>query len=282
MKSMTGYGAQTLKVQKGRIFVEVKSVNHRYCEIALRIPPRMNVLEPKIRDWVQKKIYRGKVDVFIKEVEPVWGEVRLVPDVHLAKQYQKAIQSIRKSLRLSGSGDPLSLVGVSSFIRPVETHGDYNRLWSSVRLSLDKALSGLETMRKKEGTHILKDQKDRVRKTLKLISKIEKLSKNNWEKKQNGFAVTTRLGNKGEEVCGVDTKADITEELIRLSSHLKQYQGLLAAKEPVGRKLDFYIQEMHRELNTVGAKACDAKISGYVVDCKAELEKLREQAQNVE
>jgi len=275
VKSMTGYGSATGRIKKGRLFCEIKTINHRYCEISLRIPNRMSALESKIRDHLKGRVERGKIDIFMKELDPVWGGTTLMADVPLARQYQRVLGVLQKSLHLNTSANLLELIGAGTFIHSQEVEGNYEKIWSDVRRLFDQALKQVETMRRREGAHLLADQKMRVKLLKKILAEVEKLSKNNWTRKQQNFTATS-------EAPLLENKSDITEELTRLVSHLQQYDGLLKTPEAIGRKLDFFIQEMHREINTIGAKACDAVISGHIVSCKAELEKLREQVQNVE
>ena len=279
---MTGYGAATGKVKKGRLFVEIKTINHRYCEISLRIPSRMAMLEGKIREFLKNKIERGKVDIFMKELDPIWGGTKLALDTALAKQYQQAIATLQRALHLPVRANPLELIGASNFIQTKELEGDYAKTWGIIRPLFAKALNQAETMRRREGAHLLQDQKMRLKKLGEFLKKIEKLSNKNWQKKQGDLATVVSQLPPGSESPSLDNKSDITEELTRLVSHVQQYGALLGDNEPVGRKLDFFIQEMHREVNTIGAKACDAFISGLIVESKSELEKLREQVQNVE
>ncbi|OGQ04745.1 MAG: YicC family protein [Deltaproteobacteria bacterium RIFCSPLOWO2_12_FULL_44_12] len=280
MKSMTGYGATTAKVGRGRLYIELKTVNHRYCEVSLRLPARMGALEAKLRECLQAKFQRGKLEVFVKELDSVFGPPELVLDVELAKQYQSALQRLQKSLKLQGKSDPLSLMGVQNFIQAKEKEGNYLNLWRDIQKLLILVVGQVEKMRHTEGAHLLADQKRRLKSLQALLKKIESRSQHNSKQRRSVFVTNPSNGNVETNLA--PDKMDISEELTRLKSHAKQYENLLKQKEPVGRKLDFLIQEMHRETNTIGAKAADAEISGSVVDCKALLENLREQVQNVE
>lgn len=280
MKSMTGYGTTTGKVGRGRLYLELKSVNHRYCEVLVRIPPRMGSLEVRVREYLQKEIERGKADVFLKELEPVFGGAELEVDLHLAKQYQKALKRLKQSLKISKNSDFLSLVGMTPFVRTREKEGNYLSYWREIKKLLDGALVQVNRMRSREGAYLFRDQKKRLKSLKRFLLKIQDRSGKRGEERR--LALLNQQGGLNAENNGLPAdKMDITEELIRLSSHSEQYDRLLGASEPVGRKLDFLIQEMHREINTVGAKSANAEISGYVVDCKALLENLREQVQNI-
>ncbi len=290
MESMTGYGTAEGRVGRGRLFVEIKSINHRFNEINVKIPPRMNVLESHIRKSLSSKFIRGKVDVFFKEKEPLFGGMTISLDSELARQYQRILGKARKELNISATGDFLQIVGLDRILRLEEKEGSYERLWSQIVRLLDKASHEVTMMRIKEGAHIKRDQHKRLSRILKLVERIRKQSNlalgrhfDRLRAKVKGAAGPQVDEQRLQaEVAYLGGRQDIAEELLRLESHVKQYSGLLRTKEPVGRKLDFLIQEMGREINTIGAKAADAKISQIVVDCKSELERLREQIQNIQ
>lgn len=277
---MTGYGHATGKVGKGRLYIELKTVNHRYCDVSMRIPSRMGEVEIKLRDFVQTRINRGKVDLFVKEVEPVFGSPDLALNVELAKKYLGAIRKLQKSLNLPGQADVLSLMGVQHFVEMKEKSGNYAAFWRDIQKVAAQALKSAVKMRHREGAHLAKDQKKRLKNFEGHLSKIEKLALN--DSKGRRAAQLLKPSNSTGEINLTTDKMDITEEVTRLKSHAKQYGQLLYIKEPVGRRLDFLIQEMHREINTIGAKACNASISSHIVSCKALLENLREQVQNIE
>jgi len=280
MESMTGFGQAEGKVGKGKLYVELKTINHRYGEMNFRIPPRMGSLEGRIRDFLKVKIQRGKCDLYIREVEPVFGEAVLNLDLELAQKYQKAVEVLRKKLKSPQTTDILALAGVDRFIRAYEPDGDYSRLWRDVEKLLQKAWQQIEKMRRTEGTFLLKDQKKRLQLLDSALGKIEKISHRNLRQKQEEAVPDIMMNNQNP--VSFNNKMDISEEVTRLRSHVEQYRDMLSSHEPIGRKIDFLIQEMHREVNTIGAKGQDAEIARFVVEVKAELEKLREQIQNVE
>jgi len=290
MESMTGYGTSEGRVGKGRLFVEVKSVNHRFNEINVKIPPRMGVLESHIRKRLVEKFPRGKVDVFFKEKEPLFGGMTISLDMEMARQYKRLLGRARKDLGIEARGDFLQIVGLDRVLRVEEKEGSYERLWSQIARLVDQAVRGVVTMRAKEGEHIKQDQRKRLAKIRELTKRVRRQSDAalgrhfaRLRKKVQGAAGQQVDEQRLQaEVAYLGGRQDIAEELIRLESHVKQYGGLLNSREPVGRKLDFLLQEMGREVNTIGAKAGDAKISQLVVDCKSELERLREQVQNVQ
>ncbi|MFH1830780.1 MAG: YicC/YloC family endoribonuclease [Pseudomonadota bacterium] len=290
MESMTGYGTAEGKVGKGRLFVEIKSINHRFNEINVKIPPRMGVLEAHIRKCLTSKFSRGKLDVFFKEKEPLFGGVGITLDIELANQYKRLLANARKELGIEVRSDFLQIVGLDRILRVEEKEGSYERLWSQIVKLLDKASREVVSMRIREGAHIKRDQKSRLMRIQKLVKGICKQSDlaigrhfDRLRAKVKGAAGQQVDEQRLQaEVAYLGGRQDIAEELLRLESHVKQYLDLLREKDPVGRKLDFLLQEMGREVNTIGAKAADAKISQMVVDCKSELERLREQIQNVQ
>lgn len=275
---MTGYGTAAGKVGQGRVTVEVKTINHRYCEINLKIPSRLGVLEKNLKTRLQSTLQRGKIEFFLKEVEPVFGGAELVLNIPLAKQYQRALSQLQKELKIPGPANPLAWTSLDHFIQTREREGNVAHYQNQLRVLLKKAMAQVEAMRAKEGKFLEKDQKKRLKEFFRYLTHIERINQTDLEKKKSESSFLP-LG--AEPLNSNFTKIDISEEITRLQSHAKQYQGLLSSSEPVGRKLDFLIQEMHREMNTIGAKVANAKISRYIVESKALLENLREQVQNI-
>lgn len=292
MRSMTGFGTAEGAVGKGRLFVELKSINHRFSEYNIKIPGRMSSLESRIRSYLQPRFQRGKVDVFFREKEPLFGGVTITIDTDLAHKYHRAIEKIRKELKLKGDGDFLQAVGLDRLLRVEEQEGSYERLWKNIEELLARATKRVIAMQNKEGSHIRQDQIKRLKRVGDLVKRIRSQSARVMG--QHFDRVRRKVAASGQDGGGVDEqrlqmevaflggRQDIAEELTRLESHVKQYSDLITSQEPMGRKLDFLLQEMNREVNTIGSKAADAHISQLVVDCKAELERLKEQVQNIE
>lgn len=278
MQSMTGYGMATGKVGRGRVTIEVKTFNHRYCEVTLKIPPRFGSLEKNFREILQPKFERGKVEVFLKEAEAVFGEAALVLNVPLAKQYQQALGKLQKALKIPGKPNPLAWTTLDHFIQVREKEGDYTHHQRQIEQILQKAILQAQKMRSQEGEFLLRDQRKRLKDFIKCQHTIETINGKDMEKKRSESSL---IALNNEAPNSHFTKADITEELTRLKSHSRQYSELIGKREPIGRKLDFLIQEMHREMNTIGAKAANAKVSKYIVESKSLLENLREQVQNI-
>jgi uncharacterized protein (TIGR00255 family) len=287
---MTGYGTAEGIVGKGRLYIEVKTVNHRFCDINLKIPPRMGVLESYVRKYLQDKFSRGKIDVFIKEKTPLFGGIKLSVDIELAKRYQRNFKKLARSLRLPRDADFLEYVGLDKFVHMVETEGSYERLWRQIEVLLKKATNHVRIMQEREGSHLMRQQRKCIDTIAKLVARIRKESMRALrqnERRLRKRLIGARIKEADEqrlqmELALLGGKQDIDEELTRLESHISQCRELLRAKEPVGRRFDFLLQEMNREVNTIGSKAADATISRMVVDSKGQLEKLREQVQNIE
>lgn len=290
---MTGYGRGEAPSSGMKISVELSSVNRKQGEIFVSLPRELEVLESRIRDEINEQISRGRVNV---KVTIQSGNERSAGKVHLnteiARQYLKEVRRLSKELSISSDLPIESLLrspGVVEFHTALE---EPEKLWSGVRNALTSGLTEMLKMRTKEGAHLAKDLRNRI----KLIQKSVALIKKEAPKVSHRYreALRERIASAGLEIPGVDDermlkevvyfadRSDITEELTRLQSHFKQFDDCAKAKEPVGRKLDFLVQEMNREINTIGSKANDSTIAREVVNVKAELERFREQAMNVE
>lgn len=278
---MTGYGAAEGKVGAGTIFIEVRTVNHRYCDLSLKIPPKMNVLDQKIRKHLQQAVSRGKCELYLKERQELESKPTARVNIQLAKAYQKSLRRVERELGLE-ERDILDVVDLKEFVSVTEKPVRYERYWSQIQRILVKAVNQLEKMRATEGRHIRSDQRRRLLQLQQIMRQVGKKTKAN--QKRNAKQLEKQRDNgrdTGRENVPID-RSDITEELVRLDSHCDQYRKFFTTTGPVGRQLDFLIQEMNREVNTIAAKAGDAEISQMVVVAKAELEKLREQVQNIE
>lgn len=293
MRSMTGYGSAEGRVGEGSLFIEIKSVNHRYYDIQLKLPPKMNPLDPMIRQVLKEHIDRGKVDIYMKERKGIFDSKSLSVDLPLARKYQKCVRELQKELGLGNKTvSVLELIDLKELVSVTETHVDYSKYWGQIKRLLTEALQKHDRMREKEGAFLLKDQRARLKNLSAMVEKIMKQSdsslkhrRSKVEKKfeKNGLAQLPNGKERlGSELSYIIDKVDIAEELTRLKSHIVQFSSSIGEKGPQGRKLDFILQEMGREINTLGAKASDPVISSYVVDVKSELEKLREQVQNIE
>lgn len=277
MKSMTGYGSAEGRVGKGTLFAEVRGVNSRFLDINCKIPPSMYVVESKIRKLAQDNIVRGKVDIFIKEKASIADSLELSVNEALVKQYKNCLNRITGMLGLKASSHLLEVVDLKELVVFRDTGVDMSRMWQQIEKIISGAILKFDSMRKKEGEALKRDQLKRIAELERVVGAIKKRAK------IKVFECREKMkGCLEAEMAALLDRIDVTEELTRLESHIGQYRGLVGKNGVVGRQLDFLIQEMHREINTLGSKANDADVSGHVVEAKTEIEKLREQVQNVE
>lgn len=292
MKSMTGYGRGE-SAQKGlKITVEVSSVNRKQTEIALNLPRDLEVLEAQIRDAINRRVARGRLTVrlSVHAAEEAAGRMRL--NTALAKAYAKELRALAKSLRLPDDITLDTLARAPGVLEPDEQIQEAEELWPGTARALETALDTMLKMREREGAWLAKDLKTRVARMKAGVARIQRRAPQVAEHYRG--QLLTRIKSAGleapvlederllKEVFYFADRSDISEELTRLQSHFAQFDDCVKSKEPVGRTLDFLAQEINREINTLGAKANDSEISREVVTLKAELEKFREQVQNVE
>lgn len=293
IKSMTGYGRAQSMPENRTITVETKSVNHRNLEILVRLPNILSSLEPEIKKNVGGHLSRGRIEVSIRaESDLSRGIVeKLEINLPLLRSYHSLLNQIKEEF---GYGDEITFEMIAEFKDAFyypEQDVDIEEIWMHLQTALTESLAGLMEMRKKEGLTLYEDFKGRLftvstfmenlkKRAPKVVEEYhERLSKRVQELANDLEIDESRLI---QEVAIMAEKSDITEEIVRLESHLDQFAGMLENNEPVGRKMDFLLQEMHREINTIGSKSSDVEISRNVIEIKSEFAKLREQAQNVE
>ncbi|ABO50225.1 domain of unknown function DUF1732 [Desulforamulus reducens MI-1] len=291
IKSMTGYGRGEASAEGRRFTVELKSVNNRFCEVILRQPRSLSPVEDRIKRTIQGKVTRGRVDgyISIEETGEITPSVKV--DKALAVAYHNAMEELAESLSMAEKisiKDLISLPNVISLEQPEE---NIEQWYPAIKEATNQALNGLLTMRQTEGERLKIDISSRATVIQQLTVQIseraplviqeyrDKLSQRLAEWLENGIIEEARLA---AEVAVFADRADISEEIVRLNSHLVQLSQILSEGGPVGRKLDFLVQEMNREINTIGSKANDLVITNAVVNAKSELEKIREQVQNIE
>ncbi len=291
IKSMTGYGRSVTPTEKGDMVVEIRSTNHRFCDVSLKLPQRCFPLENDIKKLVLSRVARGRIDLSMqmdfKEAEGPRFELNLP----LARQYLMLLKDLRGTLQLPGEVtlDQL-LTQKEIFIVPAANHNAACD-WETLKGPLSSALDELVKMRETEGLQLKEDLLSRLNQIESRLDRIRALSgaafndyqKNLREKVQalcRDIEIDeTRLA---QEVAYLAEKSDIAEELVRVMSHVLQFRQWLESEEAVGRKLEFLVQEIHREVNTISSKAGSAEISLSVVEIKNELERIREQVQNIE
>lgn len=290
---MTGYGRGECAQNGFKVTVELSSVNRKQSEISVVLPRELEVLEAQIRDVINRSISRGRLTarVALHSAENRFsGQVRL--NAQLAKAYVRELNRLAKDLKLEGPITLDMITRAPGVLQTDEETADAEDFWPSVDRALQQALGTLVKMREREGAHLASDLTKRIGIMRKAATQVQKRAPE--VQKRYREQLIQRIKTAGVDVPGDDDerllkeivyfadRSDISEELTRLQSHFQQFDDCLNSKEPVGRTLDFLAQEMNREINTVGSKANDSLISRAVVTLKAELEKFREQAQNVE
>lgn len=291
IKSMTGYGKNEVTLESGRIIVEIRSVNHRYSEISVKLPRTLIALENDVRKCVAEQVKRGKIEVYILQEGLISAAGLPTVNIPLAKVYYEAFAKIKDALGLYDPV-PLSLIAAQKDLLVIEERGVPAETLREVLLAAVKdAVDNLDVMRAREGEALLEDLQARRALLSGLISRIterapvavaENSAKLRGRVMQLAGESGVDEGRLAQEFVFMADRCDITEELVRFNSHLKQFDETLKLNDPVGRKLDFLIQELNREVNTIGSKANDAEITFFIVELKAELEKIREQVQNIE
>ena len=291
LKSMTGYGSAESVFKDGRITIEIKSVNHRYLDISCRIPKILPGWEGQARNIISKRFSRGRFDVFVQLDSNREKVPEFQLNIPLALQYFSVLKELRDELDLSGEIDVEMLTRVKDIITVKEIESGLEGEEQAFLEALNTALDSLERMRCAEGEVLYGDIYAKVNSIERLIHDIRDRSpqvlieyKEKLEKrvKELSSVVEFDVLRLNQEVAFLAERSDITEELVRIGSHMKQFEVMMKINEPVGRKLDFLLQEINREINTIAAKANDAEISQKVVEVKTELEKIREQAHNIE
>lgn len=291
MRSMTGYGRGETEREGARVSVEVNSVNRRQSDIVINLPRELSALEPRVRQEVSERVTRGRTNVVVAYEPSANGSRNLALDPALARSYHDAMRALQEELAVPGEITIGMILQAPGVMRFAEESVQPNDVWPLLAEALGRALDELVKMRSREGKHLAKDLIRRlkiVRQSLKEIGQrhpavVEKHRENLLERiNKAGVELQPNDERVIKEVAFFADRADISEELTRLESHLAQFAHHLRKEEAVGRTLEFITQEISRELNTLGAKASDPEISQHVVACKSEMEKIREQIQNLE
>ena len=295
IKSMTGYGRGEYRGEDGSFSVELRSVNHRYLESSVRLPRRFSFAEEEIKKELKSRISRGKIDVFVNYTPGTDSGSDVRVDAALARRYYEGLKAISDMIpELAGSVSVKDIASMPDVFTIVPAEDDEEEVKARLLGALDAAIDSFEEMRAAEGGRLLEDILLRAGIIEDTVSAIEeyapKVEKLYFERLSARIAELTEgvdLGAAQEriitEAAVFADKANITEEIVRLKSHVRQLRAMTAdPSEPVGKKLDFLVQEMNREANTIGSKANDISITEKVLILKAEIEKIREQVQNIE
>ena len=272
--------------------VELNSVNRKQNDILINLPRELVELEPRIRDEINTRVSRGRLNVVVAyHVGASKTAQHIAVDRAVAREYVRVAQELGREMKLAEGLTVDTLLKQPGVLQVTERVIDAEEVWPSVEIALEKALDALVKMREKEGKFLREDLSRRLKHCREKIARVrahapevvKRFQQQLQERiKSAGVEIPVDDERLIKEVVFFADRSDISEEVTRLESHLQQFEGCLDAKEPVGRTLDFLVQEMAREVNTIASKANDAKISQVVVECKAELEKIREQIQNIE
>ncbi|HET9362691.1 MAG TPA: YicC/YloC family endoribonuclease [Vicinamibacterales bacterium] len=296
IKSMTGFASLTHEDERGTIAVTVRAVNHRFLDLQLRVPPLVSSLESRLRALLQKRLARGRIELGMSVQLRDAGAPAVELNLDLAKALSAAVDRARELGLVAGALTPGDLLRLPQVIAIREHAAEPDealdaRVAASVETAVDEALADLDAMRVREGAHLAADLESRRE---RLGGLIEQLCVAAAEGQQ---ALEARLRDRvdelrlelpvdqamiAQEIVRLAARSDISEEVTRFRAHLAHWRALSESDEPCGRKLDFLLQEMNREVNTIGSKADGIGVSEIVIDAKAELERMREQVQNVE
>jgi len=291
-KSMTGYGKGEAENDLFRLKVELKSVNHRYLDINIKLPRYLIYLEERIKKLIKEDLNRGKVDVFINLDFINQSSIEVKVDVPLANSFKMALDSLILDLGIEDKVRLSNILQISDIIKTEKKDLDEDLTWNTLEEAVNEALKGISQMREYEGTQLKDDILIKLKDIELIISEIEVRSPYVVEEYRTKLneRIKTLMEDKNPidydrlalEVAIISDKSSIDEELTRLKSHIRQFRKILDQDTPVGRKLDFLIQEFNREINTIGSKSSDSILVKLVVDLKSEIEKIREQIQNIE
>ncbi len=289
---MTGYGRKEASGEAGHFTIEIRSVNNRYIDVQVKVPRGLSLLELRVKKAVQERCSRGRFDVMVTRSNDREKATRLVVDDVLAAQYVGILRDLKTRYGLAGEVDLSLVAGIQNIITMTEVSEDLEAIGVLLAGGLAAALDELDRMRQDEGAALVRDITGRINAIEAMVRAIAAQSPLTVEKARKRMADTlakllqeqldpVRLA---QEIAILAERTDVTEELTRLDSHLAQFRAMLTdtKEEAVGRKLDFLLQEMGREVNTIASKCQDAAIALDVVQSKAELEKIREQVQNIE
>lgn len=292
IKSMTGFGRGEFSDGVYSFTVEIKTLNHRYNDIIVKMPKHINYVEENIKKIIKKVINRGRVEVYIALEYNQDVNIKVKVNTELAKSYKMALEDIVNELELNEKVTLENIIKMPDIIKTDKIEDDEEQIWLCLQTALKEALDNVIEMRIKEGEELARDIKERTIKIKGMIDSIKersplvveeyrvKLKERVEELLNNEYKIDE--GKLENEVVFYADRSNITEEIIRFYSHISQLLDCLNSEEIVGRKLDFLIQEMNREVNTIGSKSSDIFIGKTVVEIKSELEKIREQIQNIE
>lgn len=291
LKSMTGYGRREVVTDGKKILVEIKSVNHRYADYNIKVQRHLGYMEDKIRKHVSESITRGKVDIYLNVENYETADKQITLNKPMAENYINVLKQLRDEFGLRDDISVTSVARNPDIFLTERIEEDEEQLWNTVKTVLDEALSDFVSMREREGKRIERDLCERIEYMRTLVTGIDERSPQTVKEYSDRLYEKIKDVLDGREidearilteVAIYADKVAVNEETVRLVSHFSEFDNIINCGEPAGRKLDFLIQEINREVNTIGSKASDIEIAKTVVTLKGEIEKLREQIQNIE
>ena len=291
LKSMTGYGRVKVENELREITVELRSVNHRYLDLNIKVPRVYGYLEDVVSKQAQAAIARGKVDIFVSVRAKEGADIKVTPNMAVIQGYMDALKKVSETHGIPADVTALSLLRLPEAMEQNKEEADADQLKAEVSAVLAQALEEYNTMREREGARLVEDVVYRAGLIARSVDFVEMRSPDCVEEYRGRIAARMNEILDGSELAQqrilqeaalYADKVNVTEEIVRLRSHLAQLENMLKSPVAIGRKLDFLVQEMNRETNTIGSKANDFQIAKTVVDMKAEIEKIREQIQNLE
>jgi len=291
--SMTGFGRGEFNNESFNVTLEIKSVNNRYCDIIVKMPKKLNAFEDRIKNKIKAKLSRGRIDVYINLDESAYDNYEVTPNFEILDKYVKVYKEIQSRYGMKDEMNLSMITRIQEGIDVSYLERGEEEYWKAIEPALDKALEKIEQMRALEGQQLKNDILIKVSNIRNTLSQIEiytpRIVENYRQKtrerisdllsEMNAEIDEMRLAN---EIAIYADKTNINEEIVRIYSHLEQVDQILEAEEPVGRKLDFLVQELNREINTIGSKSPDIDISNLVIGLKSDIEQIREQIQNIE
>jgi len=290
IRSMTGFGAGRAARGGEEIDVEVRSVNHKFCEVKARLPRELSALEVELVRAVKERLVRGGVEVAVRR-SATRGALAPRVDLALAAEYARVFEEVRSRLGLSGPVSLSEVLAAEGVVALEERAADLESARGAASEALGLALDRIAEMRAREGEALARDLSLRLNLVEEIVARLERIAPQSIEHYRTRLQERIQEVARGftpdparlaQEVALFADRIDVAEEFTRLRSHLGQTRALIAGGEPAGRKMEFLVQEMHREANTIGSKSQSGEISGLVVQLKAEIERMREQVQNVE
>ncbi len=291
IKSMTGFGRGHRLLNGRDITVEIRAVNHRYYEFSARIPRSLGFAEEKLKSMLQGRISRGKVEVSVLVCNTEAADEKITINREIVREYVDALRSVREEFSLNDDLALSNILRIPDAFTVVKTETDEEQLWQDIKAAAEEALERFISMRETEGGRMKQDiasRLDRIEEWVGIIEKrspaiVEEYRKRLYDKMCEVLSSANIDESRILMEAGIfSEKTAVDEETVRLRSHIAQFRSMLESGEPVGRKLDFLVQEMNRETNTIGSKVQDIEVTRIIVDQKSEIEKIREQIQNIE